>query len=112
MRPRRSIRLKLLLTVTAVACCSDVLTTRLRSKNDRSFKKLRPSVDFMARSFWELRGAIHFGPRIVLVNAEVMMRLVGNYAELSMQKFSSNVVEKCLKLADQQLEEHRNVVVP
>lgn len=44
-------------------------------------------------------------------NAEVMMRLVGNYAELSMQKFSSNVVEKCLKLADQQLEEHRNVVV-
>ena len=44
-------------------------------------------------------------------NAEVMLRLVGNYAELSMQKFSSNVVEKCLKLADQQLEEHRNVVV-
>lgn len=44
-------------------------------------------------------------------NAEVMMRLVGNYAELSMQKFSSNVVEKCLKLADHQLEEHRNVVV-
>ena len=44
-------------------------------------------------------------------NAEVMMRLAGNYAELSMQKFSSNVVEKCLKLADASLEEHRNVVV-
>ncbi len=28
-----------------------------------------------------------------------------------MQKFSSNVVEKCLKLADSSLEEHRNVVV-
>uniref|UniRef100_A0A7S0XE80 PUM-HD domain-containing protein n=1 Tax=Mantoniella antarctica TaxID=81844 RepID=A0A7S0XE80_9CHLO len=44
-------------------------------------------------------------------NAEVMVRLAGNYAELSMQKFSSNVVEKCLKLADSALEEHRNVVV-
>ena len=44
-------------------------------------------------------------------NGEVMMRLAGNYAELSMQKFSSNVVEKCLKLADSSLEEHRNVVV-
>ena len=44
-------------------------------------------------------------------NAEVMIRLAGNYAELSMQKFSSNVVEKCLKLADASLEEHRNVVV-
>eukprot|EP00879_Flechtneria_rotunda_P030113 GHRR01032679.1.p1 GENE.GHRR01032679.1~~GHRR01032679.1.p1 ORF type:complete len:143 (-),score=47.41 GHRR01032679.1:676-1104(-) len=28
----------------------------------------------------------------------IMNMLVGNYAELSMQKFSSNVVEKCLKL--------------
>ena len=44
-------------------------------------------------------------------NAEVMIRLAGSYAELSMQKFSSNVVEKCLKLADAALEEHRNVVV-
>ncbi|EEH55077.1 uncharacterized protein MICPUCDRAFT_19397 [Micromonas pusilla CCMP1545] len=44
-------------------------------------------------------------------NAEVMVRLGGAYAELSMQKFSSNVVEKCLKLAGQELEEHRNVVV-
>jgi pumilio RNA-binding family len=44
-------------------------------------------------------------------NAEVMMRLAGNYAELSTQKFSSNVVEKCLKLADQSLEERRDAVV-
>lgn len=28
----------------------------------------------------------------------VMRNLLGHYAELSMQKFSSNVVEKCLKL--------------
>ena len=44
-------------------------------------------------------------------NAEVMTRLAGNYAELSTQKFSSNVVEKCLKLADQSLEERRDAVV-
>jgi hypothetical protein len=31
-------------------------------------------------------------------STEVMARLEGNYAFLSMQKFSSNVVEKCLKL--------------
>ncbi len=36
----------------------------------------------------------------------VITRLAGHFAELSMQKFSSNVVEKCLKLAgvDQQRE--------
>ena len=44
-------------------------------------------------------------------NAEVMTQLIGNYAELSMQKFSSNVVEKCLKLADASLEKNRNIVV-
>ncbi len=31
-------------------------------------------------------------------STEVMVRLEGNYAFLSTQKFSSNVVEKCLKL--------------
>jgi pumilio RNA-binding family len=40
-----------------------------------------------------------------------MTQLLGNYAELSMQKFSSNVVEKCLKLADASLEKNRNTVV-
>ena len=44
-------------------------------------------------------------------NGEVMTQLLGNYAELSMQKFSSNVVEKCLKLADASLEKNRNTVV-
>jgi hypothetical protein len=44
-------------------------------------------------------------------NAEVMTQLIGNYAELSMQKFSSNVVEKCLKLPDASLEKNRNIVV-
>jgi pumilio RNA-binding family len=44
-------------------------------------------------------------------NGEVMTQLLGNYAELSMQKFSSNVVEKCLKLADSSLEKNRNTVV-
>lgn len=37
-------------------------------------------------------------------SSEVMARLEGNYAFLAMQKFSSNVVEKCLKLG---VEEHR-----
>jgi pumilio RNA-binding family len=46
-------------------------------------------------------------------NAQVMSRLAGTYAELSTQKFSSNVVEKCLKRsADRfELETHRDAVV-
>jgi hypothetical protein len=41
-------------------------------------------------------------------STEVMARLEGNYAFLSMQKFSSNVVEKCLKLG---VEEPRSRLV-
>jgi hypothetical protein len=41
-------------------------------------------------------------------STEVMGRLEGNYAFLSMQKFSSNVVEKCLKLG---VEESRSRLV-
>jgi len=37
-----------------------------------------------------------------------MVRLEGSYAFLAMQKFSSNVVEKCLKLG---VEEHRGRLV-
>ena len=46
-------------------------------------------------------------------NASVMRRLQGTYAELSTQKFSSNVVEKCLKRAAgrPELELNRNAVV-
>ncbi|XP_024375670.1 uncharacterized protein [Physcomitrium patens] len=40
--------------------------------------------------------------------SEVMLRLEGSYAFLAMQKFSSNVVEKCLKLG---VEEHRGRLV-
>ncbi|KAJ7527351.1 hypothetical protein O6H91_16G049800 [Diphasiastrum complanatum] len=39
---------------------------------------------------------------ILWASNEVMIRLGGNYAQLAMQKFSSNVVEKCLKLADEE----------
>lgn len=39
----------------------------------------------------------------------IMIRLVGHFAELSIQKFSSNVVEKCLKLGG--LTEERHGVV-
>lgn len=35
-------------------------------------------------------------------NDDVMNQLEGHYACLSMQKFSSNVVEKCLKLAGEE----------
>ena len=41
-------------------------------------------------------------------STEVMVRLEGNYAFLAMQKFSSNVVEKCLKLG---AEEYRSRLV-
>lgn len=37
----------------------------------------------------------------------VMNNLFGHYAELAQQKFSSNVVEKCLKLGGSQLNEVR-----
>ena len=33
--------------------------------------------------------------------AEVIDRLDGNFVHLAMQKFSSNVVERCLKIADE-----------
>eukprot|EP00252_Welwitschia_mirabilis_P019721 TRINITY_DN4646_c0_g1_i4.p1 TRINITY_DN4646_c0_g1~~TRINITY_DN4646_c0_g1_i4.p1 ORF type:complete len:925 (-),score=199.35 TRINITY_DN4646_c0_g1_i4:717-3491(-) len=42
------------------------------------------------------------------VRKDVMNQLQGNYASLSMQKFSSNVVEKCLKIASD--EERANIV--
>lgn len=41
-----------------------------------------------------------------------MTQLFGNYAELSMQKFSSNVVEKCLKLGGRELSDIREQVRP
>ncbi|KAG6547422.1 hypothetical protein Mapa_010870 [Marchantia paleacea] len=41
-------------------------------------------------------------------SVEVMVRLEGNYPYLAMQKFSSNVVEKCLKLAG---DENRSRIV-
>ena len=37
---------------------------------------------------------------LVWAVAEVIDRLDGNFVHLAMQKFSSNVVEKCLKLSD------------
>ena len=37
----------------------------------------------------------------------VMNNLFGHYADLAQQKFSSNVVEKCLKLGGSQLNEVR-----
>lgn len=39
----------------------------------------------------------------------VMNQLQGHYAELSMQKFSSNVVEKCLKLGG--LDPEREIII-
>jgi pumilio RNA-binding family len=44
-------------------------------------------------------------------SAMVMGRLGGSYAPLSMLKFSSNVVEKCLELAHGPLEECRTAIV-
>ena len=43
--------------------------------------------------------------------AAIMRQLGGQYAELSQQKFSSNVVEKCLKLGSPSLAEPREAVV-
>ena len=44
-------------------------------------------------------------------SSKVMTNLMGNYADLSVQKFSSNVVEKCLKLGGRSLTETRELVV-
>ena len=41
----------------------------------------------------------------------VMRHLTGRCAELSQQKFSSNVVEKCLKLNNPGLQEARESIV-
>jgi len=39
---------------------------------------------------------------------DILDQLDGNYGDLSMQKYSSNVVEKCLKFAG---EEHRTCII-
>jgi hypothetical protein len=41
----------------------------------------------------------------------IMRQLCGHYPELAQQKFSSNVVEKCLKLGGQSLAEMRERVI-
>ena len=43
--------------------------------------------------------------------AAIMRQLSGQYAELAQQKFSSNVVEKCLKLGSPSLAEQREAIV-
>ena len=43
--------------------------------------------------------------------AAIMRQLCGHYADLSQQKFSSNVVEKCLKLGGSGLAELRERVI-
>lgn len=40
--------------------------------------------------------------------ADVLDQLKGNYGDLSLQKYSSNVVEKCLQQAE---DEHRNCII-
>jgi Pumilio-family RNA binding repeat len=44
-------------------------------------------------------------------SAQIMQQLFGHYAELAQQKFSSNVVEKCLKLGGPGLNECREAVI-
>lgn len=45
------------------------------------------------------------------VNGTIMEKLVGHFPELSQQKFSSNVVEKCLKLTGAELGDRREQIV-
>jgi hypothetical protein len=49
-----------------------------------------------------------FELRLPWATVDILDRLEGNYADLSMQKFSSHVVEKCLKYAD---DEHRTRLI-
>ncbi len=41
----------------------------------------------------------------------IMEKLIGHYSDLAQQKFSSNVVEKCLKLSGPQLADARERVI-
>lgn len=47
----------------------------------------------------------------VQTNAAIMEKLCGHFADLSQQKFSSNVVEKCLKLSASELGEVQEQIV-
>ena len=49
--------------------------------------------------------------KLTEASGEVMKRLAGHYAELSAQKFSSNVVEKCLKMTDEDLKPCQDQIV-
>ena len=47
----------------------------------------------------------------VEASTQIMRQLFGHYSELAQQKFSSNVVEKCLKLGGAGLNECRERVI-
>ena len=57
-----------------------------------------PSSDSPPGSLMQVQYVLNLG--LPWASALVMTRLGGSIAELSMQKFSSNVVEKCLKLGE------------
>ena len=47
----------------------------------------------------------------VHTNGAIMGNLIGHFPDLSQQKFSSNVVEKCLKLSASELQELQEHIV-
>lgn len=47
-----------------------------------------------------------FELRLPWATADILDQLEGNYGDLSMQKYSSNVVEKCLKSASEDRRTH------
>ncbi|KAL6966226.1 Pumilio 12 [Sarracenia purpurea var. burkii] len=49
-----------------------------------------------------------FGLHVPWATVDILDQLEGNFGDLSMQKYSSNVVEKCLKYAG---EEHRSSII-
>lgn len=45
------------------------------------------------------------------ITGAILAKLKGHFPELSQQKFSSNMVEKCLKVKDSQREEAQETVI-
>ncbi|KAH9299582.1 hypothetical protein KI387_031264, partial [Taxus chinensis] len=74
--------------------------TTKQAQNDKSVQKEELNRNYVVQYILE------FG--IPWATAKVIAQLQGHYALLSMQKFSSNVVEKCLKEGK---EEHRAAII-
>ena len=78
---------------------------------DRHATKWATAMDSRRDGIFHPRNSCILDIKLTEASGDVMERLAGHYAELSAQKFSSNVVEKCLKLTEECLRPLQDKIV-